>query len=181
MHIAITERPEAEPLSVQQAKDWVRADNDEENTLLAALIRAAREEVERLSGYALGEQSLQLWLDAFPCAKVLPLPRPPLLTVDEITYVDRSGNVQTLAADAYEVDKDAMPGSVRVLTEWPRTLSMQGAVRIKYTCGYTVVPERLLLATRYLVEKWYGDRAEGVIPSAVLSLIEPRLRYRLPL
>ena len=56
--------PGAEPVTLAEAKDHLRLQHASEDELLAGLIRAAREDVERATGMALIDQTWRLALDA---------------------------------------------------------------------------------------------------------------------
>ena len=58
-----TVAPEAEPVTLSEAKQPLRIDHDSEDALLEGLLRAAREEVEASCGLALVAQSWRLTLD----------------------------------------------------------------------------------------------------------------------
>ena len=52
MTYALIHPPQAEPLTLADVKAHLRLDSGDEDTLLAALIRAAREHLERTTGLA---------------------------------------------------------------------------------------------------------------------------------
>lgn len=66
------------------------------------------------------------------------LPRPPLQSVQAITYYDAGGVLQTLAPSAYLVDTFAEPGRITPApgVVWPATQNRANAVTIAYTAGY---------------------------------------------
>ena len=51
--------PESEPVTLEQAKGFVRVDTDADDALLSLLITAARQEAEAITGRALGESTEQ--------------------------------------------------------------------------------------------------------------------------
>lgn len=193
MRIEVVTPPRHEPLRLEDAKDFLAVDYSEEDGLIRALVTAAREHVEELSGRALAEQTLRLVLDRFPARGVLPLPRPPLVEVEEIEYLDPEGVWRTSPPELYDVDTGSSPGSVYAPHGWPATAERPGAVRITYRAGYDAeggeqAPERLVVAMRQLVRHWYDQRvpvAVGTtameIPHMLGNLIAPiRFRYSLP-
>lgn len=132
-----------EPLSIDDAKLWLRVDFPDDDPLIAGLCSAARQYAEKFCrrSFLLGEQ-WKLSLDHFPLAFLselvyqnLPLSeafptldmyslfRPndlaieltmgPVNSVDAITYVDTTGTTQTLAASAYTVVPD-FDGNTRI-------------------------------------------------------------------
>ena len=55
--------PESEPVTLEQAKGFVRVDTDADDALLSLLITAARQEAEAITGRALGEST---WAISLP-------------------------------------------------------------------------------------------------------------------
>ena len=58
--------PAIEPWSVAEAKSFLRAENDDDDTVIASLIAAARNQVEALTRSALIAQTWRLVLDQWP-------------------------------------------------------------------------------------------------------------------
>jgi hypothetical protein len=194
-----------EPLLLQEAKDHCRVDGTEQDGVIANLVSAAREYVETFTGRQLISATLRLRLDYFPggCSRGVPaagyrpagdvewrfigggggilVPRPPLVSVSSITYVDTAGATQTLSAGAYQVDTDSEPGRIQPAynTTWPSTRSQLNAVTITYVAGYatrTAVPASIKQAMLLLIGHWYENReavgqAGGTIALAVESLL----------
>lgn len=167
--------PGTEPVSLAEAKLWLRVDGEEEDALIGALITAARQHVEHFTRRALITTGFTLSLDSFPIAGRHPfsqsrtlsreiiLPRPPLATVASVSYLDEDGATQTLPSGQYVVDVKSTPGRI-VLREdydWPDTELVPNAVTIVYTAGYgaaTDIPQGLRVALRYLVSHWFENR-----------------------
>lgn len=165
--------PTVRPLELDAAKLHLRVEHNEHDELIDSLIDAAIGHVDGQNGWlrhALEVQTWELRLDCFPpCIEV---PLPPLVSVDEVAYLDRDGALTTLAADQYQVEpssgvKWAMiaPAHGR---SWPSTYAVRGAVRVVFTCGYPRlsddsppeplpgVPPELVTALKFQVEVYYG-------------------------
>lgn len=96
------------------------------------------------------------------------LPKPPLVSVTSITYVDTNGATQTLASDQYLVDSVSEPGRVTPAygTLWPATRDQINAVTVSFTCGYgsaAAVPEGIKRWIRMRVSTLYENREEVAI------------------
>ncbi|MFR5647639.1 MAG: head-tail connector protein, partial [Bilophila wadsworthia] len=65
--------PESEPVTLEQAKGFVRVDTDADDALLSLLITAARQEAEAITGRALGESTWAVSLPALPGMLEVPL------------------------------------------------------------------------------------------------------------
>jgi len=166
MRIELVTPPATEPVTVAQAKAFLRVVSADEDALLGVLVAAARRHVEEVTGYALGVQTRRLVLDAFPASYTLPLPAPPLATVTSVTYLDSDGEEQTMPSEDYEVHIAGTPGAIYAPDGWPLDAASvghastvrPGGVRVTYTCGYSAVPEPLAVAIRQLVSHWYDNR-----------------------
>lgn len=103
--------------------------------MLSALIVTARQQAEQELRRALITQTLDLYLDAFPCGMIL---LPPLQSVSAITYTDTNGNLLTLAADQYMVDSTSQPARIAPAwaTVWPATREQTNAVKVRFVAGY---------------------------------------------
>ena len=196
MRIEVVTPPVNEPVSLDEAKAALKVDFTDEDDLIGTYITAAREHIEEVTGRALAEQTLRLVLDRFPCRYgsdyALPLPRPPLRTVESVKYLDGDGTEQTWDPSNYEVITDGTPGAIYAPGGWPAISPRPGSVRVTLTCGYggdaEAAPERLLVAIRQLVRHWYDNRTPvvvGTIATSVPTMIDTltqsvRFRYRLP-
>lgn len=188
----------------------IPAYNTTGDPLVRSLIVAGREFAERFQGRALVTQQWRLTLDGFPSLyryapqlaalwelesglsaalcfdphrEVIRLPKPPLLSVDAITYVDETGATQTLDPSQYIVDATELRGEISRAygTQWPATRRQPGAVSVLFTCGYGAaadVPEMTKQAIKLLVSHWYMNREAFVearfaleVPFAVDSLL----------
>jgi uncharacterized phiE125 gp8 family phage protein len=137
-----------EPVSLAEIKLHLKlnATVTTEDSLLAALIVAAREYGETFMHRAL---SLQTWdekLSGFPCDGVLWLPKAPLVSVTSVTYVDTAGVTQTWSNTLYTVDAPSGPkaragclvpnyGQV-----FPSTRDVPNAVVVRFVAGYAGTP-----------------------------------------
>src|SRR3954453_3955872 len=101
--------PSTEPISTADAQLQCRVDASDEDALIDALVKAAREHVETFTHRALITQTWDLKLDAFPCTGEIWLPKPPVASVTSITYLDTTGVSQTWASSNYRTDLPSGP------------------------------------------------------------------------
>lgn len=128
--------PDVEPLSLADAKAWLRLDTNAEDALIAGLITENRKRAERVTGKALVTQSWRLSLDGFPCDEIL-VHVPPLASVASITYVDVAGDTQTVDASDYQVDAYSTPARISPAygETWPATREQYNAVTVNFIAG----------------------------------------------
>lgn len=131
--------PQAEPISLTEAKSHLRVDFSTDDALITAYITAARLTVENFTSRRLVIQTLEQRLDMFPgITHPIELLTSPLWDVDSIQYVDTASITQTLDPTIYRVDRYSdepriMPVFAKV---WPFTLPTSDAVTVSYKAGY---------------------------------------------
>lgn len=170
--------PTAEPILLDEAKAHCRVDITDDDALITALIIAAREYVEEQTARQLITATWVRHLDCFP-AGVIELPRPPLISVGAITYIDPNGVIQTLDPSQYTVDIWTEPG--RLLPafglSWPSHRRGPSSVAIPYQAGYgaagTAVPRSLRQAMLLLIGGWYENRESVITDNRIATDIVP--------
>jgi hypothetical protein len=108
----------------------------------------------------------------------------PVISVEEIRYLDADGEEQVLPPDQYRLTPDGVLMRVEqaVGVAWPATyFGAHGVVQIDYTAGFSgPIPEALRTAIKLMLGVYYEnrgvlDRAQGV-PQGVDALID---KYRI--
>lgn len=136
--IRVVTPPAAYPVTLTEAKSWVRIDaiDTTHDATIDILIAMATKYAEHLTGRAYVERTLELSCDYFE--HFIELPWAPLLGVNSVSYTDINGNVQTVSASDYEVDTVSEPGRVRPVwgKAWPSIGYGFNPVRIQYRAGY---------------------------------------------
>lgn len=138
MTLKLITGPAAEPITLTEAKLHLRVEHTVDDDLITALIQAAREQAEHLTGRSLITQTWAQVLDAFPAAEI-ELGRPPVASITSITYVDPNGDTQTMSSSDYSLDSTTTPGYVlpaATLAAWPNTLDTANAVTVTFVSGY---------------------------------------------
>lgn len=146
MSIEILTQPAFEPVSLTQAREWLRLESDDtaNTAVLQLLIQAMREDAENLTHRAFISRQLRLNLDGWPSDSLygssIELPYPPLISVDSFKYVDTDGVLQTLAANQYDVHDESEPAFIIPAHQvtWPTIRQTPNAIQITFTTGYAV-------------------------------------------
>ncbi len=177
--------PTTEPVSRDEAKNHCRIDWSDEDDQVDAWISAAREYFEASLDRQLAEAQWALKLEGFwPYA--LELPYPPLVSVDEITYIDINAAEQTLSPSIYQVVTSVTPGQVVLAYAkfWPVTRVQPESVTVTYTAGPSSASELVRHGIKLLVGHWYANReavtmgSPMTVPLAVDSIIQTCRSYR---
>ncbi len=182
-------------LAMVKAQCRLSADASDEDDYLASVVTpAVVDRAEAATRRALpGGQIWDLVLDGFPRGYFVEIPKPPLVSVTYVRYVDTSGVTRTLTVNTdYLVQAPAGPRCKRgrialpFSTVWPVTLQQMGAVTIRFVAGYTDIPSLLvagmLMDAGMLFENresiLTGLRAAAVpIPSGTQDIYETYRSY----
>ncbi len=163
-----------EPVTIAEAKAHMRVEHSRDDTLIGALITAARQSCENMLGRSLLEQTWRKTLDQFPDA--IELPYPPILSVTSLQYIDDSGATQTLSAASYTLDSASEPGWLVPAYgyAWPTTQDVINAVTVTYKAGYgtaaNAVPEAIKTWIKIQVAHLYENREASVVGVSVAAL-----------
>jgi uncharacterized phiE125 gp8 family phage protein len=164
--------PAVEPLSLDEAKAWLRVATSDDDALIGALIAGARGHVEAATQRALITQTWRLGRDAWPVdGRIAVLPAP-LQTLVAARVYDLDGNAQAIDEQAFVADTISAPA---VLSFPPWALPQPGRphagieldVRVGYGDTAADVPEELRLALLLLLTHWYENR--GVVAAAAIA------------
>lgn len=178
MALKLITAPAVEPVALQEAKDFLRVDGTDFDTLLTALIKAAREYCEAFQNRAYVTQTWQLTMDSFS-ALPLSLPKPPLQSVSSVKYTDQNGVETAFAPADYLVDAVSEPGRLAFAygKSWPSvTLQPVNGVKIEYVAGYgaaEAVPEAVKTAMKLWIAHRFENPDSDDVPEAVHSLLWP--------
>jgi uncharacterized phiE125 gp8 family phage protein len=147
----------AEPISVDTAKLQCRVFDNAEDDLFDISIPAARAYVENITGSVLVQRVIVEQRDEFGC--YIELHRRPVVSVDEVAYIDTDGAPQTYTDYVEQISRDPARIYPEAGGEWP-TLFDYGGVTVTYTAGYAVgeEPPELIQAMLLLIAHWYDNR-----------------------
>lgn len=167
-------------MSLADAKLHLRVDFTDDDVLITALISAARQAAEMLTGRQIVTARWKLVLDSFPGPSLmgvlagdpfsLPghailLPKSPLASVVSIQYLDMSGTWQTMPATDYTVDAACEPARITPVFGkiWPISLPQIGSVAVTFDAGYgpaASVPEGIKSWIKLRLGSLYAHREE---------------------
>jgi uncharacterized phiE125 gp8 family phage protein len=173
----ITTNPTVEPVSLEDLKIFCRVDYDDDDDLLAALGKAARQRAEDWTGRAFVNQT-RAWMFAAPKNNMVVIPNPNVSSVSSVTYYDTSEALTTVATTVYRAIHTSDPHNacyLELLTGqvWPDTGTERAEPwTVNYICGYgataALVPEPIRMAIKIAVATWYEHR-EGVVVGTITN------------
>jgi len=176
--------PAKEPLSLEEAKRFLRITTDGEDDVVLSLVAAARKRVERGTELALITQTVEAKVDGFWGCYALELPMPPLQEVLSVKYLDVDGVLQTLDPTTYKVSTHRRPGRVWLAygKSWPATRAEPECVTVTFKAGFgddaAALPASLVHAVRLLAAHYDRNREavlSGVVPALVPEGVEALL------
>lgn len=167
--------PASEPVSFEEAAQYVRLADDGDNRVLERLIVAARAHFEQGTRRALVTRTLEATFDQWPVVypdygrrvvqePELILPFSPLAKVNKVEYLDLDQALQTVdAATVYKAVTNQDPGRIRRRKNalWPDTSDEPDSIIVNYDAGYGEdddVPSDAKVAILMLVGHWYENR-----------------------
>jgi len=170
MALDLVTPPANEIISTADAKHHLRVDISDDDGYIDGLVTAVRMYLERICWSAFITQTYDLYLDDWPAASVIHLPRAPLQSVSSITYTDDDGNESTFASVDYIVDTVSKPARI-VLADsatWPTgTLRNANAIVIRFVAGYgdnaEDVPAPIIHAAKLLLTDYYENREQSIV------------------
>jgi uncharacterized phiE125 gp8 family phage protein len=179
--------PAVEPLTLVEAKAYLRVETPDDDDLITALIAGARIRVEAETRRALITQSWRLSRDAWPPDGRLVVLPAPLQALTAVRVYDESNVSHPLDTQTFVLD---LAGSTLVFApnfaSWALPMPGRSAagIELDVVCGYGAaaadVPEPLRQAIRLLLGHWYENRGvvaigheTAVLPQTVAALLAP--------
>lgn len=173
--------PAAEPVTLSDAKHFLRVEHDDDDDLIAALIAGSRIHIEAQTRRAMITQTWRLTRDAWPESGRLAVLPVPLVTLVAARIYKADGSTVAVDVTAFAIDKAAAPARLAftrgALAAPERPV---GGIELDITAGYgdaEDVPEPLRQAVRLLVAHLYENRGSAApdlaLPASVTALIAP--------
>lgn len=180
-----TSDPANLPVTVENAKDQLQIEHDDDDTLIQRYIEVATAKVENDTRRGLITQTWAQYLDDFPDDELIVLRRNPVSSVSSVQYTDTDGDTQTFSSAKYQTDTNNEPARLfpAYNEEWPdvRVDTLNGVVItfiVGYGANHTSVPKDAQQAVLWLVHHYWAVRCPVAdmrfmpVPLGYDSLIE---------
>lgn len=181
--------PAAEPVTLADAKLYLRIDTVDEDDLIRTLITASRLLIEAASGRLLIHQTWRLVMDAWPASGTARLPLAPVSQIVAARVFNAQGVPTLVAASALALETGADPPAIWVQASVPGPGRTLAGIEIDLLAGYgavaAAVPEPFRQAILMMVARWFeqrgdaGQRGDARLPADVMALIAPYRRVRI--
>jgi len=165
----ITIEPTLEPVSLSEVKAHLRIDSTDEDSLISALIVAARTQVEIFTKRPLVTQTHTSFFNYLISGTELSVN---LQSINSVKYLDIAGIQQTLAPSEYTADIHKPVGAICATYDatWPTIRVDIDSVEIEFICGYgepSDVPQAIKQAMFLLIGDMFEVREASVIGVAI--------------
>jgi len=168
--------PTAEPVTLQEVKDYHRIDHNEDDTLISdVLIPAARKSIEKHLQASIIQQTKQVNLDSW--IRRIALPCPVWQSVSQVQYynTDSPETLTTLDSSLYRFD--AHTGELHFSTSLPAAAYRGDAVQIQYISGEATATEALKTACLLTIGGMYENRESEVIGQGIVLIKNPAVKW----
>lgn len=177
--------PAVEPITLPDAKNFLRVDIADDDAFITTLITSARIACEAFIHGSLITQTWRVSYDGFPddFRAAIAVPVEPLQSISSVTWTDQNNVTTTLnlwanGSGDYLVDTDSEPGRIVLPPNqaWPGvTLWPVSPIQVVAVAGFgadgTKVPAPYINGMRMCIAHWYENRpaieSSGAVPKEV--------------
>jgi len=159
--IKVLNPPAEEPVTLAEAKQFLRVDDPIDDGLILSLITASRMYFEAQTNIRIITQTMVDERETFPDGYYYL--EGPVVSIDLIEYIDENGNWQEWDLD--EVQSDLISNPARFYPadtfSYPSVLEGLGSVSVTYTAGYgaaSAVPVIIKQGIKMLTAHWFAQR-----------------------
>lgn len=176
---SVVVEPASEPVTVAEAKIFLRVDHSNDDDLIGATIKAARAWAESYTRRKFVHTTLDCsYRELFDTRMPLYVPYAPLVSVSSVKYYDGGGTLTTLDASNYVVKATGGALAGRGYIEAARGASLPALdsyteypVIVRAVCGYgssaSSVPDGIKSAIKLMLGDMYEQRQESVVGTVV--------------
>lgn len=167
------------PVSLNEARDWLRLGPGDSDAAVSALIRAATNLCEAFTGRMLMVR--EVTEEQAAGAAAVRLSQQPVGAVLDVLLIDEAGAPQMLASGAWAVRRGSSDAAELA---WLVPPPPGQRVRVRYLAGIAAtpsdVPEALRQGILRLVQHWhFSGEADAAMPTIVMALWTPWRRVSL--
>ena len=183
MAISIVAGAAEEPITLTEAKNFLRVDHSDDDTLITTLITASRQMCEEYTRRILITTTIDEFFDNFPTNtwnnlyNLLYLSRGPVSSVTSVKYINEIGSELTINSANYIVDLISEPARIQSTDGWFSLAGVVNQVIVRYVVGTSKanVPKPLIQGMMLVISDLYDQRSDRVkrLPTASEYLWNP--------
>jgi len=162
MKLVQTVAPTTEPITLVEAKAFLRVLGSDDDALITTMIAQATKHVENVVNRQLIRATYELYTDGF----ITKLPKNPIQSIEKIEYMDENEVYQLLDASLYYLYEELEIGKIEY-KDLPGLLTHKKAVKITFVCGHTSVPEPIQAYIKVKVSTLYEFREQFIVGASV--------------
>ena len=159
--LELTTEPPFCPVSLTEAKAFLRVWHDLDDTLITAFLLAATNRAQQRTGRQLVNAQFKLTAPCFPWNRILSIPISSLVKVSSVSYLDSDTTRQALSPSEYRVVTGEQGSIFRTTDSWPTTPNQPGNIEVTYTSGYQ--PDFSVYSSTYSGLPVMGDGNYGCL------------------
>lgn len=161
-------------VTLADAKEHLRVTDSSENTLIVGMVAAACAAVGEEAGRVMSQETWEIADYGF--SGLVKLPKSPVLALTSVKYyVDGTLTEATLADfRLYQGNDYTLVGPVESAA-WPNLQSRPDGTVIRFTTGYSALPDTLRMAVLLTVEHWFENR--GIVTAAPMTELPRAAEY----
>lgn len=173
----------SEPITLTEAKNFLRVDHSDDDALITALITAARQMCEEYTRRILVTTTIDEYFDQFPTnnwnglSNIIYLSRGSVASITSVKYVNEIGSEATISSDSYVVDTISEPARIQSVSGWFGGAGVVNQVIVRYVVGTAVsaIPKPLIQGMMLVISDLYDQRSDNVkrLPTASEYLWNP--------
>ncbi|MEI6573827.1 MAG: head-tail connector protein [Alphaproteobacteria bacterium] len=180
--------PTIEPVSLSDAKSWLKIDGSDDDLLIAGLISSARLTIEAITGLLLIAQTWRFRIKLDPSERKIKLPHRPIISLSAAQLRDRAKNSRSISLDGLAIER-ASAGVFKITDERILSVAKSSLLELDAVMGFgptaTSIPSPILTALQMLISFWHerrGDDPDGSFepwPPQLATLLQPYREMRL--
>lgn len=170
MYLVQTVAPIQEPVSLEEAKDFMRILENDDDASILSMIKSATSYAENFTNRQFEQATYELFAEHW--TQDICLPKNPIKTLDKIEYMDNNGVYQILDSANYY-----LYGEYDIFkVHFDKTESHKchkNAIKYTFVSGYDAVPEEIKSFILVLVSTLYENRELYVIGASIETEANP--------
>ena len=188
--LCMIEAPIAEPVSLDEAKRWLKVETEDENEIILTLITSARLYIEQVTQRLLIQQAWKVIFSDLDRQGSYLIPLSPVLHLIALNLRYSDDSETALNVSNLRLTKHGEDASILIPQSYRTMLIKDARFELDISLGYGPnghdVPAPIRTALFMLVAYWYENRGDysnyvnlAQIPSPITSLLAPFKRVRL--